>query len=230
MGACDLPPQINTPNTAPTVQFFREFFLVKEGFSGSVISIPASVYPSVCFSRVGHSQTMARLLADSREERSGRVVSDSDEVDWAASSHFPPVFLLNLAARGKFSSSKAAWSVLRQEVGLELADLRAIFVTAKLQLVSSYYCEYFSSSKTLQISTRHSFATCRYLRSLARLRNKHRVVPCLPPIGRLCVERVEPVPRPCSFSERRLEHGCCSETAHRIEGRTASWKWQAAAV
>ena len=30
---------------------------------------------------------------------------------------------------------------------------------------------------------------------LARLRNKRRVVPCLPPIWRLCLERVEPVRR-----------------------------------
>ena len=81
MSACHLAPQINTPNTAPTVQFFREFFLVKEGFSGTVISVPASVHPPVCFSRVGRSQTMARLLADSREERAERVVSYSDEVD-----------------------------------------------------------------------------------------------------------------------------------------------------
>ena len=49
-------------------------------------------YPPVCFSRVGRSQTMARLSADSLKEHAGWVVSDSDEIDWAASSHFPPVF------------------------------------------------------------------------------------------------------------------------------------------
>ena len=40
-------------------------------------------YPPVCFSRVGRSQTMARLSADSREEGADheKVLSDSDEVD-----------------------------------------------------------------------------------------------------------------------------------------------------
>ena len=50
----------------------------------------------------------------------------------------------------------------------------------------------------------------------SRARVESFLVPDLPPISRL--ERVKPVPRPCSFSgERHLGHGCCSETAHRIE-------------
>ena len=47
--------------------------------------------------------------------------------------------------------------------------------------------------------------------------NTRQVVPFLrADVASLC-QTVEPISWPCSFSDRRLEYGCCSEIPHRIE-------------